>query len=138
MSENTSGNLGPQNLSVMIIDDDEEILSIVEALLIDIGLTQIVKASDGASALQYFEQKDGSFDLIICDWMMPQESGLDVLRAMRNSKPDIQFIMLTSKTEQQDIATAIDLGTDMYIKKPITPKSFQEKIRFFLTTRNNF
>jgi len=137
MSENISGTLTPNDLSVMIIDDDEDILSVVEALLIDIGVTQIVKASDGASALQYFDQKDRSFDLIICDWMMPQESGLDVLRKMRERKPNIQFIMLTRKTEQQDIATAIDSGTDMYIKKPISAESFQERIRYFLTTRNS-
>lgn len=138
MPDKAANQLTLADLSVLVIDDDEDLLDYVEALLQDMGVKRVAKASGGSDALRQFDQdeEDHPFNLIICDWMMPEKSGLDVLRDIRERDPDAQFIMLTSKTENQDIAEAVELGTDMYIKKPVKPDSFKDKIKYFLLTRN--
>ncbi len=135
MPNDTDNSNSLAKLRVMVIEDDVELLELIETLLADMGVTQIVKANDGASALKIYDQKDHSFDLIICDWQMPKKSGLDVLRELKTREPDIQFVMLTSKTDNEDVAEAIDLGADMYIKKPITRDSFKSQINFFLLNK---
>ena len=131
MSESPNDNRSLADLNIMVVDDDEDILALIEATLKDMGIKQIVKATDGAAALQLYDRKEKPFDFIICDWMMPNKSGLDVLQGIKKQDPDAHFIMLTSKTEQQNVIEAIDSGSDMYIKKPITPEELQDKIRFF-------
>lgn len=120
-------------LEVLIVDDDAFVLRAVSHILRDMGITHVTTATDGEQALNYVMEDAATgarlnFDLIICDWMMPGVSGLEVLRAVRERTPNQPFIMLTSKASKDDIMAAIELKVSAYLAKPIVPKELQTKV----------
>jgi len=120
-------------LEVLIVDDDGFILRAVGQILRDMGISHQTLARDGEEALDFI-MEDGTtgtrlnFDLIICDWMMPGVSGLDVLKAVRERDSKQPFLMLTSKVSKEAILAAKELDVSAYLAKPIVPKELQKKI----------
>jgi DNA-binding response OmpR family regulator len=92
------------------------------------GFQDIVEAKSGEDALS--KLKEHRAQLIICDNMMDGMSGLDLLYQLRNYAylVDIPFIVISSNGEVPVVDTALDLGADDYILKPISFKLFKRKI----------
>lgn len=106
--------------TVLIADDDEFMRLLVRKTLESEGL-EIVEARDGREAVQRTEERKP--DLLILDWMMPQQSGIDALRAIRE-KPEttaVPVVMLTAKSQKLDRNLAISLGIRGYLVKPFSP-----------------
>ena len=59
---------------------------------------------------------------MILDIMMPEVSGYDIVKKMKDMQLDIPFIYLTAKTQEHDTIYALTLGADDYIKKPFSPR----------------
>ena len=116
-------------LRVLVVDDDEDIAAIIIYVLRDMGITNILQAGDGKDALGYFKDADVPVDLLICDWMMPQMSGLDLLKLVRKRYPDLPFLMVTSKGTLDAVTDAHTAGVNGYIVKPFTPDELQSKVR---------
>ena len=70
-------------------------------------------------------------DLILCDWMMPEMNGLEVLSELKDDKStaDIPVFMLTAKSMDGDLDIAMDKGADDYITKPFDPLKLGETLR---------
>jgi len=69
------------------------------------------------------------FDLVICDWLMPEMSGIDLLKKIRDAGSDVPFLMLTVKTERESVMKAAKAGVTGYITKPFDLKGIQSRIR---------
>ena len=117
---------------ILLIDDDERILSLLNTFLNQNGfITSSAKNSQEArSLLEYFE-----FDILIIDIMMPGETGLELLESLRKNK-DIPVILLSAKGEASDKISGLELGADDYISKPFEPKELLLRIKNLLS-RNN-
>ena len=117
---------------ILIIDDDERILSLLKTFLNQNGfITSSAKNSQEArSLLDYFE-----FDILIIDIMMPGETGLELLESLRKNK-DIPVILLSAKGEASDKISGLELGADDYLSKPFEPKELLLRIKNLLS-RNN-
>ena len=89
-------------------------------------------AEDGRQALDMLAAQP--FDLVLLDVMMPGISGLDVLRAVRQTKSraDLPIIMATAKDQSDDIVEALKAGVNNYVVKPFTPATIKEKIEAVL------
>ncbi|MEE9118511.1 MAG: response regulator, partial [Calditrichia bacterium] len=74
--------------------------------------------------------KKEKYDLIFCDWNMPDMSGMEVLKKIRSDDElkDIPFIMVTAKAEEEKILAAIKAGVSNYILKPFTAKTINETL----------
>ncbi len=107
------------NPRVLVVDDNEEILRLISAILLPQGL-EIRTARDGASALTAVEQQLP--DAILLDVMMPEMDGTEVLARLKgnNRTASIPVILLTARTQDEDVLTGYDLGADYYITKPFT------------------
>ena len=120
---------------VLVIDDIPGTREILRDMLEDIGFTAIVEASDGREALDMLQKQRAQ--LIICDYMMKDMSGIDLLNQIRNHPylVDIPFIMVSAVGEVPVIETALNLGAADYIVKPISFQLLRRKITDVLRRR---
>jgi DNA-binding response OmpR family regulator len=73
-------------------------------------------ARDGKEALYYFESSE--YDVVVLDWMLPEMSGLDLLKALRAKGSNVPIIMVTAKSDVVDRVLGLDGGADDYLTKP--------------------
>lgn len=82
---------------------------------------------DGASARE--KGLNESFDIMIIDWMLPEISGIELVRLFRGKGIDSVMMMLTAKDEEEDILEAFEAGVDDYITKPFSPRELLARIQ---------
>lgn len=106
--------------TVLIVDDLEANRVLLERSLASAGYRTIC-AADGAGALAVLRGED-KVDIVLLDWMMPGLSGLETLRAIRqtHSQDDLPVIMCTAVGEDDNIVEAIESGATDYVVKPIS------------------
>jgi two-component system response regulator ArlR len=109
----------------LIIEDEEKIARFVELELSHEGYT-VTKAFDGRTGLELAET--GQFDLIILDILLPQLSGMEVLRRIRRTS-SVPIIMLTARDSVVDKVSGLDSGADDYITKPFAIEELLARIR---------
>ncbi len=101
---------------ILLVDDDQEIVESMKAVLETRGY-QILVARDGNQGLAMAESEEP--DLVVLDMMMPKRSGFLVLEKLRRSRPDpMRVIMITANEGSRHKAYAEMLGVDDYIRKP--------------------
>lgn len=106
--------------SVLIIDDDKELCTLMKKCVEKEGLFALV-AHGGADGLHLFEENKNStsFSLVVLDIMMPDIDGFAVLKKIRESS-NIPVLMLTAKTDENDKVHGLRLGADDYLTKPFS------------------
>ncbi|WP_431856522.1 response regulator [Azospirillum sp.] len=122
-------------LRVLVVDDEEGPRMYVESVLRDLGVGTVHLACDGQEALERFEGDDQRYHLIICDWMMPKVSGLEVLKSIRAARPELPFLMVTALATRQAVERAIVAQVTAYIAKPFTPDQLEDKVLMVLTQK---
>jgi two-component system chemotaxis response regulator CheY len=80
----------------------------------------------------YLDDNNVPLDLIICDWMMPGMSGLELLELVRERDPKVPFIMLTVVSKPKSVQTAFASGASGYLLKPFAIDALQKKALSFL------
>lgn len=102
--------------SILVVDDNPKYLA--DAL--PMYGYDVTVANDGLEALKILDQKEGAFDLILLDVMMPNMDGWDTLKAIRSNKKIkyIPVIMITAVSEEQKVVSGLRIGADDYIVKP--------------------
>ena len=116
--------------NILIIEDEEKIARFVELELKHEGYTAD-KATDGRTGLEMAET--GAYDLIILDIMLPQLSGIEVLRRLRKSPNEaaanVPVILLTARDAVTDKVTGLDMGANDYMTKPFAIEELLARIR---------
>ena len=116
---------------VLVVDDNEDCLQLVSRMLRGQGF-DVMAASDGAGALEILT--DESPDIVLLDVMMPGMNGFEVLEAVRQSARNyaLPVIMLTASTNDDDVMSAYQYGSDYYITKPFTSEQLRYGIDLVL------
>lgn len=112
-------------LRVLVIDDDRELCQLVSVCLVREGMNVQV-AHDGRSGLTL--ALSGQHDVAILDVMLPQLTGLEVLKQLRDSSP-IGVLMLTARGEEVDRIIGLEYGADDYLSKPFSGRELVARIR---------
>lgn len=117
------------NMKVLIVDDFATMRRILRNVLKQIGFTNINEADDGKSALKELKKED--FDLVLCDWNMPEMSGIELLNTVRSDEKlkEIPFVMVTAEAQKDNIVDAVKAGVSNYIVKPFTAETVGEKLQ---------
>lgn len=116
-------------MEILIIEDEAAIADFLERGLGREGFA--VKAvADGAEGERL--ALDRPFDLVVLDRMLPGRDGLDVLAAIRRSKPSLPVIMLTAKAEIADRVEGLDAGATDYVTKPFSFEELAARVRAHL------
>ena len=114
--------------TILIVDDEPEIVRFVRAYLEDAGY-RVVTASEGQEAL--FTARHEKPDLVVLDLMMPGMDGWDFIRRYRQER-DTPIIVLTARVEEQDQVLGLELGADDYVTKPFSPRALVARVRAVL------
>ncbi|GAB3465512.1 phosphate regulon transcriptional regulator PhoB [Massilia terrae] len=120
---------------VLIVEDEPAIVELVKYSLREAGW-EVVHAGDVASAWDTITR--GRPDLLLLDWMLPDQSGLRLLgkiRADRDFK-DIPVIMLTAKSMEEDKVAGLETGADDYVTKPFSPRELLARSRALLRRKS--
>jgi two-component system phosphate regulon response regulator OmpR len=117
--------------SILLIDDDTRLASMVAAYLRDHQL-EVTHAADGGSALKELERR--GFDLVLLDLMLPDTDGLDLFRVLNAgpSRQALPIIMLTARGDPMDKVIGLEIGAEDYIAKPFEPRELLARIRVVL------
>lgn len=111
--------------NILLVEDEEKLARMVEMELKYEGY-QVEKAFDGRSGLE--RAQSGEFDLVLLDIMLPQLSGMEVLRRLRRES-QVPVIMLTARDSVMDKVSGLDSGADDYITKPFAIEELLARIR---------
>lgn len=114
---------------ILVVDDDREIRTLLGRYLDGQGF-RVSVAADWREC--EYKLASGQFDLIVLDVMLPDGSGLDICRALRDRKPHIPVILLTALKEDVDRIVGLELGADDYLGKPFNPRELSARIRAVL------
>ncbi len=112
---------------ILVVDDDPDVLRVVEKVL-SVSKHEVFTANDAIRAMDLLNAS--RYDLLITDANMPQFSGFELVRTIKNNKrfERMSIAMLTGLREKKDIEKAIRAGVDDYIIKPIDPMLLLEKV----------
>ena len=116
---------------LLIVDDEDGVRALVRMTL-DNGLYEIIEASDGLEALDL--AKEHHPDLVLLDVMLPDLSGMDVCRKIKDD-PDLAsttVVMLTARAQTADLGDAEEAGADGYFTKPFSPIALTRKVESIL------
>ncbi|MGY9005688.1 MAG: response regulator [Alphaproteobacteria bacterium] len=119
-------------INVLLVDDVSQARRFVEVILSGMGVHQVFTANDGRSALDFLSVELEMVDLIICDWQMPRMSGIELLKQVRVTMPDMPFMMVTGRSDIKSVTESRDFGVNAYIAKPFSPQDFEKKIKALL------
>lgn len=121
---------------VLIVEDDASVSELLFSCLAGSGY-RVSVAQSGESALQQIEEDPP--EVIVLDLNLPGMNGLDVCRAMRQDPwmSKLPVLMLTGKTEEDDIVAGLEVGADDYMTKPFSPKLLAARVKALLRRGSN-
>ncbi|WP_278308910.1 response regulator transcription factor [Parasporobacterium paucivorans] len=119
-------------VNILIVEDEEKIARFIELELVHEGY-MVSKANNGRVGLEL--ATNSRFDLVLLDVMLPELSGLEVLRRLRKTT-DMPVIMLTARDAVMDKVSGLDAGADDYITKPFAIEELLARIRAALKKRS--
>lgn len=115
---------------VLVAEDNEDSATLLIEALADIGIKMVDHAKDGWDAFAFIKKAELPYHLILCDWEMPELSGLEVHGKAKasNTLRGAHFIMVTGMTEAPKIKQAVQQGISDYLVKPIDIQTLETKI----------
>jgi DNA-binding response OmpR family regulator len=113
---------------ILLVDDEQSVQTLLAYPLRKEGY-EVVAARTGREALDRF--RDGHFDLVVLDVMLPEVDGFDVCKQLR-ARSSVPIIMLTAKAEEVDKVVGLELGADDYITKPFSMREFSSRVKAVL------
>ena len=121
-------------MRILVVEDDKEIQELITYFLTKEGY-EVDRASDGLEGLKLL--KENKNDLVILDLMLPNLDGKNFTKIVRDISSEYGepvIIMLTAKTEIEDVLDGLEIGADDYMKKPFDPRELVLRIKKFLKT----
>jgi len=124
-----------RNTSVLVVEDEPAIVELVSYSLREAGWTI---ASVGTTGAAWDSIRNGKPDLLLLDWMLPDQSGLRLLARLRADRDfkDIPVIMLTAKSMEEDKLAGLDTGADDYVTKPFSPRELLARSRALMRRKS--
>jgi two-component system chemotaxis response regulator CheY len=116
-------------LKALVVDDSRAIRMLLVKTLRQLGY-DVQEAANGKDALKIVEAGNSGIKLVLTDWTMPEMNGLDLLKKLRQNPElsSVAVVMVTTETEIQHIAEAMEAGANEYVMKPFTRDILVEKL----------
>ena len=125
--------MAKRSFTLLVVDDDRRLRELLEKYLMEQGFW-VITASSAQEAREMLEQE--TIDLIVLDWMMPEETGIEFLETWRgngsHSQHDIPVLMLTALGDVKNRVQGLEAGADDYLSKPFEPRELVLRIQKLL------
>ena len=114
----------------VLVVEDEPALAFSLKLDLETEGYHVETAADGESAVR--RAREGGFDLILLDVMLPRKDGFEVARELRRAGVTTYIIMLTAKAQEAEKVMGLEIGADDYITKPFSPRELRARVKAVL------
>ena len=114
----------------VLVVEDEPALAFSLKLDLETEGYHVETAADGESAVR--RAREGEFDLILLDVMLPRKDGFEVARELRRAGVTTYIIMLTAKAQEAEKVMGLEIGADDYITKPFSPRELRARVKAVL------
>ena len=121
---------GETMAKALVVDDSKAVRMILARTLKELGF-EVREAANGREALEVIETEKDAVSLVLADWNMPEINGLELLKRLRQ-KPELAslvVVMVTTETELDQMAAALEAGANEYVMKPFTKDILVEKLQ---------
>lgn len=125
----TEESLADNSVHVLVVEDEQEIRELMALHLLRQGF-RVTECASAEEALN--EMNRQNFSLFVLDWMLPGMSGVDIVEKIKAHSSSTPVLMVTAKTEPQDIVAGLEKGADDYLTKPFNPTVFVARIKALL------
>lgn len=115
---------------ILLADDNREVLVMLSSWLNVADQHTVDTAADGKAALDF--ALSYKYEVFVLDWEMPEMSGVEVCRIIKQKHPDVPILMLTGRGEVRDRIEGLDAGADDYLTKPFSAEELSARIRALL------
>ncbi len=115
--------------SILVVEDDQGIQDMLKFALEPDGY-KLYQAFTVKQAWELIESK--SVDMVLLDWMLPDNSGIDLLHRIRKYHSHLPVIMVTARSEEEDRILGLDVGADDYITKPFAVRELKSRVQAVL------
>jgi len=115
-------------MRILIVDDSKAMRGLVRRALRQAGFgsCDFTEACNGKEALDQIRAE--APDLVLCDWNMPEMSGIELLTALRGEQSAVKFGFVTSEGTQEMRQAASDAGAAFFVTKPFTPEALEQAL----------
>ena len=114
----------------LVVDDSRAVRMILAKTLKEIGF-EVREAANGKEALEVIAAEKTAVKLVLADWNMPEMNGLELLKRLRQNPElaSLVVVMVTTETELDQMAAALEAGANEYVMKPFTKEILVEKLQ---------
>ena len=114
----------------LVVDDSRAMRMILSKTLTESGF-EVMQAVNGREALEIMDREGPAIGLVLLDWNMPEVTGIEVVEQLRSQKAfnTVRVVMVTTETEIEQMARALEAGADEYVMKPFTREAVEDKLR---------
>lgn len=123
--------IDPEDAHVLIAEDNPNSAALLRGVLEQMGVENIEMVEDGRAALYALQNCSPPYDLVLCDWDMPEMTGLEVRIAVKNLEKlrDTHFVMVSTISDAARIKEAISHGINDYVVKPVDVEILERKLQ---------
>ena len=114
----------------LVVDDSRAVRMILAKTLKELGY-EVREAANGKEALEVIGAEGAAVTLVLADWNMPEMNGMDLLKRLRQDPQlsSLVVVMVTTETELDQMAAALEAGANEYVMKPFTKDILVEKLQ---------
>lgn len=113
--------------TILVAEDESSIRDFIVINLKVAGF-DVIEACNGTQAIELYDRYSEKIDIALLDIMMPEVTGVDVCKHIRDNNANIGIVFLTAKTQEQDIIGGFRSGADDYITKPFSPSELTARL----------
>ncbi len=116
-----------RDTKILIVDDFASVRTIIKGIFNRLGYETLFEADSGKSALPILKRENIGF--VVTDWMMPELTGIELLRIIRqySAASELPVLMVTAETGAEKYAEAVRAGANGIVYKPFTPDQLEQK-----------
>ena len=115
------------NGAILIVDDEEESLQAEELMLTELGY-EVMAARSGKEALEIYQENIARLALVTLDMIMPEMSGKDTYRQLKQINPDVKVLLISGYSSNQQVKEIMGLGCSAFLQKPFDIFRLSQKI----------
>lgn len=115
---------------ILLADDNREVLVMLSSWLSVADQHTVDTAADGKTALEF--ALSYPYEVFVLDWEMPELSGVEICKVVKQKWPNIPVLILTGRTEVHDRVEGLDAGADDYLTKPFSAEELSARVRALL------
>lgn len=119
--------------SILLVDDEEMILTMVKRILIEAGFN-VATAHSGFECLDFVRQRPHQYDLVVLDFSMPFMDGEETFGRLRELRANLPVVLCTGFIQQEKLDRLMSIGLSGFLRKPISPDEIVNVVRSTLQT----